>query len=71
MREMNKLIGSPCRNCEERKLGCHSGCKRYLEFKKEVEEIRKQKMKAFDYNDAHFINASRNARRNGKPFGTC
>lgn len=32
-----------CYGCEERKLGCHSGCKRYEEFKNGIELRRKQR----------------------------
>lgn len=28
-------IKTPCYNCNDRKLRCHSDCKRYLEFKNE------------------------------------
>ena len=23
---------NPCKDCEDRQLGCHSGCKKYIEF---------------------------------------
>lgn len=29
---------SPCRNCEERKVGCHSECEKYISFS---ESLRK------------------------------
>lgn len=32
----------PCRNCGERKPGCHDYCKGYQEAKKEDEELRKK-----------------------------
>lgn len=31
-------IKSPCKDCEERVLGCHSNCKKYLKFKKDTQE---------------------------------
>lgn len=30
---------APCKDCEERHLGCHSECKRYLEYLNEHKEI--------------------------------
>ena len=32
--------GDPCHNCEDRVVGCHATCKKYLDWK---EEIRKKK----------------------------
>ena len=29
-----------CRNCTDRKVGCHDDCPRYKEFRIRVEEIR-------------------------------
>lgn len=38
---------APCKNCEDRQLGCHSQCERYKKFKEESqaekENIEKQK----------------------------
>lgn len=31
----------PCRHCEERKLGCHSTCKKYIEWKNLKEDENK------------------------------
>ncbi len=39
-------IKAPCKDCEDRKLRCHSTCERYLDFKakneKRLEEKHKQ-----------------------------
>jgi hypothetical protein len=37
---MNK---APCKNCPNRKVGCHSTCQKYLDFRKEVDKINKIK----------------------------
>lgn len=31
---------SPCRNCEERAVGCHAKCERYAEYRAEVDRWR-------------------------------
>ena len=30
---------APCKNCVERKVGCHARCEKYLEFHKQQEKI--------------------------------
>lgn len=35
-------INSPCKNCEERVLGCHSVCEKYLKFKKDAQEEKEK-----------------------------
>ena len=41
------MVQSPCLNCQNKFLGCHSTCQTYLEFKEKIniekELIRKQK----------------------------
>lgn len=32
---------SPCKNCEERRLGCHDCCERYNDWKKLKKEVDK------------------------------
>lgn len=34
---------APCKDCPDRKLGCHSVCEKYIEFTKKNEEIRLKK----------------------------
>lgn len=38
---MTKLIEAPCKNCDQRKLGCHDRCEKYQEYNKYREEVRK------------------------------
>lgn len=33
----------PCKNCEERALGCQCSCKKYIAFRQEREEIYKKR----------------------------
>lgn len=34
---------SKCKDCEDRTLGCHSICKDYLEYKKSISKINKNR----------------------------
>ena len=34
---------APCKGCADRKLGCHSSCEEYLEFRKAQDEINEQR----------------------------
>ena len=36
---------SPCKDCKERHSGCHAGCKKYAEYRK---QIKKNKDKYHD-----------------------
>lgn len=33
----------PCKDCEDRELGCHSKCKKYQEYTEKMKEIHKAK----------------------------
>ena len=37
---------SPCMDCKERTIKCHSGCTKYSEFKLECEHENKERIKA-------------------------
>lgn len=39
-------MNGPCWGCEERHIGCHSECPRYIEFAGMGEEIRREKQNA-------------------------
>lgn len=47
------MLNSPCKGCEKLFIKCHATCEEYLEFRKEVDElrekIRKEKSK-YPYN---------------------
>lgn len=34
---------SPCKDCQDRYIGCHAVCKLYREYVKEMEDIRKRR----------------------------
>lgn len=37
-------INSPCKNCKERFVGCHSNCEKYNQFRKDLEEYKAKKV---------------------------
>lgn len=47
---------SPCKECEDRILGCHADCERYKEFQKDREQIRKNRKAQHDYDSLNFMN---------------
>ena len=38
-------VSNPCKDCKDRKLGCHSKCDKYSEFKNKIEEIKEERIK--------------------------
>ena len=36
---------APCKDCDERYLGCHDSCKKYIEFKKKNDEFNTKRHK--------------------------
>lgn len=39
-------VAAPCKGCPDHKLGCHSGCERYAEYRAYREEIIKRRKEA-------------------------
>ena len=61
---------NPCRNCSERKCGCHSNCIKYTEWKEQHEYKRKiirQKRDIYYWKQPSIIKARKFYSRN---FGT-
>lgn len=44
---------SPCLNCKNREIGCHSSCNKYINYnlgrKKYLNERRKENLEYYDY----------------------
>lgn len=38
-------VNVPCKNCADRKIGCHGVCKDYIEYQSRNEQIKKNKKK--------------------------
>ena len=36
------MKGSPCLNCEDRHDLCHSDCKKYISYRKELDDMKKK-----------------------------
>lgn len=54
---------APCKDCDERYLGCHDRCEKYKEFSDKVLEWNKQ-LNSIKYTEAYFEGKSReNANR--------
>lgn len=34
---------SPCKGCKDRIVGCHSNCKKYIEWRKELDKAQENK----------------------------
>lgn len=42
------MLSGPCKDCEERELGCHSHCIAYKKFRAEIDEISEKKRKQIE-----------------------
>lgn len=62
--QISKIALSPCKNCENRKLHCHSSCKAYGEYKQKLETARDVKNKRAEENNFNY--AVKTALRRGK-----
>ena len=63
-------VTAPCKDCADREVGCHSKCEKYLEFRKECDIAREQKIRQIDeYNHevqwlmTKYRKASRNRKK--------
>ena len=39
------MLKAPCKDCPERHYLCHSECEKYLEYKKQNDALREQRLK--------------------------
>ena len=53
---------SPCFGCENRVLGCHSGCEPYQEYSAERKKISELRMK-YNETETRFIESKRNLKK--------
>ena len=44
----SRSVNAPCKDCTDRKIGCHSECKAYQDYNAIREMIRKKKRTAID-----------------------
>lgn len=52
----------PCRYCENRILGCHDRCEKYIAFKREREQIIEARRDELDVN-GHVVGVIRKQRK--------
>lgn len=60
---------NPCFDCKDRKIGCHSKCIKYQEFKKKLEELRTKERGYKLYRSSKTIDVYKNGyntKRSGK-----
>lgn len=62
-----KYTSSPCKDCKDRKLGCHSVCDKYIEYSKQNEKIYKERRLNQDL-ISHTFNTSERIRRQEHRF---
>ena len=49
----------PCKGCQDREVGCHGKCTKYIEWNKQVEEIREKRINIRELENAHYRRVSR------------
>lgn len=59
---------SPCKDCEERELRCHSQCERYKRYKVELRDYEKQRRENVwdEYADYVYVQQKKGSWRGGK-----
>ncbi|WP_455256740.1 hypothetical protein [Peptoniphilus asaccharolyticus] len=57
---------APCKNCEEREVGCHSNCKRYIEYDKTMDHIRDSRKKLVELEGYITTETTKNTYGKGK-----
>lgn len=56
------LVNS-CRDCADRKVGCHSTCEKYKQFRAKLDEINEKRHKENDVNNYSWELIRRNRER--------
>ena len=51
---MKPLVESPCRDCADRVVGCHSNCERWAAYRVKADEA-KRKYNKIKYDDADAV----------------
>lgn len=49
-------MNSPCKDCPDRRSGCHSVCEKYIAYTVEREKIRAEKRKEYSMEDCRRYN---------------
>lgn len=56
-------MNSPCKDCPDRQMGCHSNCEKYLSYDKYRQEIRAKRLQAKKLEDDLYLSSRSNRRR--------
>lgn len=59
---MTKSYDSPCKDCQERYLGCHSKCEKYIKYHEANLERQKKIQELHEMNNDFYDNRMRNVR---------
>ena len=51
-----RKVMSPCQDCQDRQVGCHSSCGKYIEYSNELKELNKEKTRI--HNSYDFLKQS-------------
>lgn len=62
--QISKSANSPCKNCTNRQLHCHSQCEAYADYKRKLEIAREEENKRAEENNFNY--AEKTALRRGK-----
>lgn len=64
------MVSAPCKNCEDRHVGCHSECDRYKKFKEEhesekavIREIKDKRNALNDFRSEQIQKVTRKGKR--------
>lgn len=59
---------SPCKDCPDRHMGCHSECEGYKNYEKENEEYKAQKRQALKeaYGSIDYVSILKNKKKKNK-----
>lgn len=61
-------MNTPCRGCEERRIGCHGGCERYLDWRgirdQDIEQrIMRSGAEQYRNDEMHRSNKAKNLKK--------
>ncbi len=64
-------LNCPCKDCEERHIGCHSDCSKYIEAKPQTYEVKKAaaKGKEADFYISSKVAAFKDLKDKGRQIG--
>ena len=48
-------IQTVCRDCNDRQVGCHGNCERYIRSKREFEDQKDELRKIKEHEDAYYL----------------